>query len=114
MKPLPFNRAFLRLFSAPLIWAAHFVTVYGFVGVVCARRLQAAEWLGIGVATWGVAMATLAAIVAVLMLSIRSGRKQPPQDSRSFIRWTGSTLGMLSILAIGWEASSVLLVPACT
>lgn len=113
MAALRFAPAFLRLFSGPLVWAAHFAVIYGFTGYACARRLHAAGWLGIGVIGWVVIAATLAAAAAVFALSVWTGGRAPPQDSASFSRWTGAALGLLSMVAIVWEAMPILLVPAC-
>lgn len=113
MDALRFDSTILRLFSGPLIWAAHFLAIYGFAGLACARRLQYAEWLGIGVVTWAVGALTLAAVAAVLLPGARADYRQTPRDSAGFIRWTGAALGLLSVLAIAWEALPVLLVPAC-
>lgn len=113
MNAVRFDHAFLRLFSGPMIWAAHFLAIYGFAGLACARRMQDSEWLGVGVVNWVVAAVTLAAVAAVLLLWARADYKQTPRDSAGFIRWTGAALGMLSILAIVWDAMPALLIPQC-
>ncbi|HZW11971.1 MAG TPA: hypothetical protein VFF81_02105 [Noviherbaspirillum sp.] len=113
MESLRFDRAFLRLFAAPLVWALHFLAVYGAIGIICARRMHGLTLLGLDIASWVVAATTVASVAAVFLLSLRGAAGQPPQDNASFTRWTGAALGVLSIIAIAWEAMAILLVPAC-
>lgn len=113
MDTLRFDRAFLRLFAAPIIWAMHFLTVYGAVGIICARGLHRSTLLGMDISSWVVAGTSAASVLAVLLLSLRNENREPPRDNASFTRWTSAALGMLSIIAIIWEGMAILLVPAC-
>jgi len=108
-----FGRTFLRLFAAPLVWAAHFAGIYGAVGMICARRLHGVTLFGAGIASCVVAAATTISIAAVVLLTLRDARANAPHDTASFTRWTSAALGLLSIVAIAWEAMAILLVPAC-
>ena len=108
-----FDRAFLRLFAGPLVWAVHFLGVYGVVGIICARQLHGVAFSGLGIVSWVVAAATAVSIAAVVLLTLRDARRQLPHDNPSFTRWTSAALGLLSIVAIAWEAMAILLVPAC-
>lgn len=108
-----FTRSFLRLFSGPIIWALHFLAVYGFTGVVCARPGVRDTWLGISVFTWGIGVASLLAIAAVIVLHVRDWRAILITRQFDFLRLTASGLGLLSIVAMVWETLPVLMLPLC-
>ncbi|OGB21206.1 MAG: hypothetical protein A3I66_02425 [Burkholderiales bacterium RIFCSPLOWO2_02_FULL_57_36] len=101
------------MFSGPLIWAVHFVAIYGFIGIVCARPAMNLVWLGIGIATWGVIGAGFAAIAAIAAVYLRIKPRDAAPDNRSFIRWMSLTLSLLSAIAVVWETMAIFLVPAC-
>lgn len=103
----PFTRAFLLMFSGPLIWAVHFLAVYVLAALACARGFADLAWLGASVAQWGIGVMTLGAVAAVIVVQRRGSQATP------FLDWTTLTLGWLSILAIVWEALPAYLVPAC-
>lgn len=107
----PFTRAFLLMFAGPLIWAAHFLAVYVLAALACARNFAHVEWLGGGVTQWGIALLTLAAIAAIAAIILLRGRRDG--QSARFVHWTTLTLGLLSVLAIVWEAMPAYLVPTC-
>jgi hypothetical protein len=108
-----FTRDFLRLFSGPIIWAIHFLTIYGFTGVLCARPALRDTWLGISVFSWGIGAATSVAIAALIFLHSRDWRNILAGRKSDFIHLTASGLGLLSIVAIVWETVPVFIVPAC-
>ncbi len=108
-----FTHNFLLLFSGPLIWAVHFVAIYGFIGIVCARPPADAEWLGIGVALWGVCGASLLAVVAMAAICMWIKPRDTVRDNQVFIRWMSITLCLLSAAAIGWETLAAFMVPVC-
>lgn len=107
-----FTRSFLLLFCGPIVWAVHFLAIYAFTGVMCARpRWQQIEWLGLAIVRWGVLAAGLVAaagIAAFLFQVRRPGLLDPGIPAR-----VASGLGWLGLLAIGWETAAALLVPAC-
>jgi hypothetical protein len=116
MKASPFSRAFLLMLFGPMVWAAHFLVIYGFTGIACARGLQQAEWLGMNIVTWVIAATAFVAVAAILLLAWQGGYKSTnntARDNASFTRWMTAGLGFLSIVAIVWESITVLLVPAC-
>lgn len=112
MQTSHFTRSFLLIFSGPIIWAVHFLAIYGLTGIVCARPATARLlWLGMNAASWGTLAASL---VAVSMIGIISLRTYPGSRSEyAFTPWMAVALGMLSIIAILWETLGVFLVPAC-
>jgi hypothetical protein len=108
-----FTRDFLRLFSGPIIWALHFLTIYGFTGVLCARPALHDAWLDISFFAWGIGAATLVAIAALVFLHFRDWREKWRGRKPGFLRLTASGLGLLAIVAILWETVPVFIVPLC-
>ena len=87
-----------------VIWAAHFTLVYGFTGIACARRLDAAVPWVIGVASL-VALCALIAIVAPVAARVVRNPRFPD--------YLAAGLGGLAAIAIVWEASSLLGTRSC-
>lgn len=112
MRTSSFTHDFLLLFSGPLVWALHFVAIYGFTGVLCARPGANASWLGLSVAAWvllAAGLAAAAAIAACMAIAPRDGDR----GNRRFVRWVARGLGSLALVAIAWETLSVLMIPGC-
>lgn len=112
MRASPFTHDFLLLFSGPLIWALHFIAIYGFTGVLCARPGTNASWLGLSVATWVLVAAAVAAVAAIAACMAVAPR-DTARENRRFVRWVARGLGGLAIVAIAWETMSVLLIQGC-
>lgn len=109
-----FTRSFLLIFSGPLIWAMHFLTIYGGSGVICARPAAAQlQWLGLHATDWWTLIASGAAIAAIGAVLLYLRRASDHARQAGFIPWITTALGMLSIIAILWETLPVLLIPAC-
>ncbi len=107
-----FTHDILLLFAGPLVWAVHFIAIYGFMGVVCARPVPAAGALGVGWAGWVVVAMGLAS-AAVLVAWLRARPATPVPGNRRFLRWSSLALAALALLAIAWETLAVFLVPGC-
>lgn len=104
-----FTATALRMSSGVLIWAAHFLAIYGFTAIACARGFASAQWLGMGVLplTIGAATAVAAsALAAIVVQAMRTGRS-------SFTEWMAAALAGLALIAVLWEGLAVLLVPGC-
>lgn len=110
MRLSTFARTFLLLFSGPIVWAVHFLLIYGFTGIACARGLAQVQWLGIDAVAAGILAATLAAIVILAWILARL----PKNTTDDFVRWSALGLGMLTCVALVWEALPVFFVPACS
>ena len=105
----------MRVFSGPLIWAAHLFALYAFTALACARRFADLSWLGVGVVPWAISGATVVAAAATLLairLALRDRRRSNGNASH-FLHWLTAALGGLALLGILWEALPALLVPAC-
>jgi hypothetical protein len=120
MARVRFTSATLRILSGLLIWAAHFLVIYIFTALACARRFADLSWLGIGVVPWVIGAATLAAAAVTLVvigLAVRDARLNTSRNNMnnmsSFVPWMTAAFGGLALMAILWEALPVLLVPTC-
>jgi hypothetical protein len=85
------------------IWAAHFTLVYGFTALACARSFAT-------LVPWMVVPVSIAAVAGIGVLAMR----RPIRTARSlnFADSIAGGLGALAIIAVVWEASSMLL-PSC-
>lgn len=91
--------------SMPVIlWAAHFTIVYGFTALACARGMPAAV-------PWIVGLASVAALLALAAIALPAGVRAA--RTAQFMQFMTVGLGALAAVAIVWEASSVLWIPAC-
>ena len=104
-----FTATVLRMSSPVMIWAAHFLVIYGFTALACARGFVDVRWIGIGIVPWTIGAATALALAATLAVVLRAARAA----HESFTEWMTAALGALSMLAMFWEALPVLMVPAC-
>lgn len=110
----------LFMIGGLLVWAAHFLTIYVFNALACARQFHTVRVLGFGIVSGAIGFATAAAIAAVLVLLILGLRREgPARDTREhkpvddFLRYTAVTISALSLVAIAWSALPVLFVPPC-
>lgn len=108
-----FTKSFLRLFSGPIIWALHFLFIYGFTGITCARPALRQDWLGLSLTAWAVILASIVAILAIVLVNIRRWRTDIEPSNIIFTQWTATALAILAVVAIIWEAVPVFLIPAC-
>lgn len=109
------------LFTAPLVWAAHFLLCYVLAAVWCAKQGNA----GFAVVQTGVAAATvfaLAMIVASAWLAWRQwgfGTRDPPHDDPTahdrtlFQGFATLLLSGLSFVAVLYVALPLLFVSGC-
>ncbi len=103
----------LLLFAGPIVWAVHFIAIYGLNGVVCARPGRAGQWAGLAWEAWAIS-ATGVLAVALLAAWVASRPRSEGEHSRRFVRWTSLALAALAALAIAWETLAVFMVPACS
>lgn len=108
-----FTRSFLRMFSGPIIWLIHFVFIYGFNGIQCARPALQQEWAGLSLSGWAIVLASAAALLAIGWNNLRAWRSEMAPDNKAFARWMTAGLGLLSAFAVILEAIPVFLVPEC-
>jgi len=113
--------SFWTLFTAPVVWAAHFLICYGLAAVSCAKRGDA----GFGVVQAGIAAATLAAVAMILLsawLAWRQwgfGTDDPPHDDPTrldrtlFQGFATLLLSGLSLVAVIYVALPLLFIDGC-
>lgn len=107
-QPLPLSSLLFAL-AGPIVWAAHFFTLYLSEAFACTDRGGAAavHWIGTGATI--VALAALAVWGARFPTSPGGSR----EGSASLFAFA-PPLTVLSMLAILWSAMPLFLLPACT
>lgn len=108
-----FTRNALLIFSGPIVWAVHFIAIYGWTGVLCARQAKHGEWLGMALVEWGVLLTSAAAAVVIVVTGFCLCPRTGKPDNQRFMRWMARALAVLALLAIAWETLPVFLTPAC-
>ena len=129
-------RAFERdsLFSViagPLVWTAHFLSLYIFTAIACAKGFFHEEILGMRVVQRFGAAVTVLAVVLILdaiLLSYRRWRGMPwdgrpdplpPHDAndvasrRRFMAYAGFLLSGLALIATIWETLPIVFFATC-
>ena len=94
-------RRALWLSSGVIVWAVHFIGIYGFTGLACARGWER-------VVPWGVGGATLLAAAAAALLVVREVPRRHEFEAALVAGLAG-----FALLAILWEGVSVLMVAPC-
>ena len=109
------------MLSGLLAWAAHFLLIYGYTGLLCQRP----EWArteigGLGVVPLGIAILTGVTLAALAAILAWNGLLQPRQESRDalfeapFYRQLTQGAALLGAVGIVWEGLfSIFLVPSC-
>jgi hypothetical protein len=109
------------LFTAPVVWALHFIACYVLAAVWCAKRGD----IGFGVVQVGIATATLLALTMIVLsawLAWRQwgfGTRDPPHDdptARDRILFQGFAtllLSGLSFLAVLYVSLPLLFIDGC-
>lgn len=90
----------------PVIWAAHFLTIYALESVLC--RITAGHWHALVI--------TAATILAAVATVVHGSRQQPRLGSKGvdgFLARTALTLDGLSLLAVLMVSVTGLALPAC-
>lgn len=103
-----------RLWIGPLVWAVHFLTIYGFTALACARGLTSGA-ANVVVGFIGAVTLLAATVLGVtIWLAVRNRRPPPILPATSeFTHWLATAINSLALLAVVWEAMPVLFVPIC-
>jgi len=105
-----------RLCLAPLIWAAHFLAIYAFTALACARK-GTGGWFDLASVPWFIGGATLLAAAILLVtiaVAIRAGRRDTSSTGAStFVHWLTAAIAALVLLAVVWETLPLIWVPVC-
>jgi hypothetical protein len=111
---MPFVSTTMRMMGGFLTWAAHFAAIYGLTALACARGFAEAAWLGVGVVPWGIGIATVVALAAIVLLTAGAARTAAKSArGPGFLTWMTIAAGAAGVVAIIWQAIPVLIVPVC-
>lgn len=55
----------MTMVMGPIVWSAHFLLVYVFNAIACAKRFNRAEWLGLPLVPLVIVLLTLAALALI-------------------------------------------------
>lgn len=110
--------ALLLMLGGAVLWAVHFLVVYGIAAVACARGFAAATWSGIAIVPALLAVATALALAGAALLGQRGAAAMHAaaaagDRSRRFAGFVAAGLAALALLAIAYEALPVLMLPLC-
>jgi uncharacterized membrane protein YhaH (DUF805 family) len=108
-RPRGFLGEVLFALAGLLIWAAHFLLVYGATALLCARGAGAA------VALLTIAVATVVALAALLaVLAVAHRRKQGLDSTGRHLLAALATFGaVIALVAVIWEALAGAFLPSC-
>lgn len=129
-------RAFERdslfsLIAGPLVWTAHFLTLYIFTAIACAHGFFHQEVLGVRVVPLVGGAVTLVAVALILDAAVLSYRRWrgmpsegqpaplPPHDAndvasrRRFMAYAGLLLSGLALIATIWETLPIVFFATC-
>ena len=104
-----------RLWIAPAVWALHFLAIYGFTALACARNARTGL-LGIDAVPWLVGGATVVAaslLLSTIWTAVRDGRRRASTDATVFVHWLTAATACIVLIAIAWETLPIFLVPVC-
>ena len=101
-----------------LVWGAHFLFIYIFAALACARAFADLRLIGIGAVPLAILTSTLVAFLLLAWLSNRAWRTEnrvlaADPDTPRFLRHLGAALGIYSAAAILLQALPVLIIPVC-
>ncbi|WP_201683848.1 hypothetical protein [Ramlibacter aurantiacus] len=108
-----FSRVLLQSCAPAIVWALHFVLIYGFAGVVCARPQADWRWWGVPATTWGVAAAGVLALALIAWSTARAWPRRNEAGDSGFVAAFTLGVALLSAVGVVWETAVVWLVPSC-
>lgn len=114
-----FTSQILFVLSGLIIWSVHFLVIYPFNALACARGFTAVDVLGVGIVPFtilGVTILALAAIAASAFLAPANRGPANPNGNAAnekFLRGLAIGIALLSSLAIVLETIPVLMIPPC-
>lgn len=112
-----------HLWLAPIVWAVHFLAIYAFTALACAR-VGTSDWYPPSAVPWFVGGTTLLASLVLLwpiaaaLHTAWHARSQAlaleqAQAPRDFVGWLSAALATLVLVAVLWETLALVWLPAC-
>ncbi|PWS35471.1 hypothetical protein DFH01_17840 [Falsiroseomonas bella] len=112
--------AIIGVVAALLVWAVHFLAIYGAQATACIRAAPDAELFGQPLVPALVLGLTAVALLAVAAIGLLAWRRLPSgmagqegEDQPCFLAWLTLATALFAALAILWEALPVLILPPC-
>lgn len=106
------SSAVWSLWIGPLVWAVHFLAIYGMTALACARDFAAGAIVVAGF-IGSVTLLAAAVLGVTIWLAIRGRRSLTLTATSEFTHWLAAGINSLALLAVLWEAMPILLVPIC-
>lgn len=110
----------MLMMGSLVVWGVHFLGVYIFNALACARGFATMQVLGFGIVPLTVTAFTVVALALIGLIMFVAWRRLGPAAGRhvtepagDFMRYITLTLGGLSLLAIVWDGLPALIVPPC-
>ena len=107
----------LSICFAAIVWAMHLTIVYGAVTLACARATPSAMLFGLNLPAFIVAVATLAALIAILagsyFLTGKTSRSAELSEEQRFERRVTQWLALLAAFGVFWAGAAALFVSPC-
>lgn len=107
-----FFKHFLDATAPLLLWVLHFFTAYAFVAAACDSFLVDRDWGGQPAILVILAVATMMALLAIVLLLVRAVALCRVAPRRLL---TGARLGLavLSLMGLVWVAVPLFVLPVC-
>lgn len=118
----PEFETFWTLFTAPVVWALHFLACYLSVAIHCAKQGGGSQFATLQLILGGVTLAALATIAISAFLAWRQwgfGTTDPPHDEptdrarKLFQGFATLLLSALSFVAVLFVATPILIIDGC-
>lgn len=110
----------LNAIAALIVWAGHFLLVYGVQATLCWRGVGTGTVLGWPMMQAFVVAATAAALAATGAIGWRAWRRlrgglsgEEGEEQPQFMVWMSLAVALLAALALIWEAIPVFLLAPC-
>jgi hypothetical protein len=108
-----FARTLLSTCAGPIVWAVHFVWIYGFTGLVCARPAWDWQWIGMNANSLVLVASAVAALALIAWAGLHAWPQLRDREPGAFAAWTALGLAGLSAVAVVYETAAVWLVAGC-
>jgi amino acid transporter len=112
--------AMIGMVAALLVWAVHFLAIYGAQATACVRAAPDTELFGQPLVPTLVLGLTAVALLAVAAVGLLAWRRLPSgmtaqagEEQPRFLRWLTVGTALFAALAILWETLPVLVLPPC-